>query len=104
MRIVLLMMNPQDTLDVQSARTQSLTDGMRRGSIWYDDGSIVLQVQQTQFRVHRSLLCQYSEIFRDMFHASQPDPDEELVEGCPVVELQDKAEDWQYVLTALFIS
>ena len=39
-----------------------------------------------------------------MFHASQPDPDEELVEGCPVVELQDKAEDWQYVLTALFIS
>ena len=97
-------MNLQDSRSVQSARTQLSIDGMRRGSIWYDDGSLVLQVQQTQFRVHRSLLCQYSEIFRDMCYASMPGPDEEFVEGCPVVELADNVEDWHHVLTALFIS
>lgn len=95
-------MDSHDHRGAKRARTQSLTEGMKRGSVWYDDGSLVLQVQQTQFRVHRSLLCQHSEIFADMFQVSQPGPEDELVDGCPVVDLPDNAEDWQHVLTALF--
>ncbi|KAJ6581624.1 hypothetical protein B0H19DRAFT_1116050 [Mycena capillaripes] len=72
-----------------------------RSDIWYPDGSVVLQVQDTQFRVHWSVLAQHSSFFRDMQALPQP-PDGPSVDGCPVVELQDAIEDVKHLLPALY--
>ncbi|CAA7266032.1 unnamed protein product [Cyclocybe aegerita] len=72
-----------------------------RSDIWMDDGSIVLQAEFTQFRVHRTMLTRHSNIFKDMFSVSQPSSDL-TVEGCPVVHLSDSAQDMKYVLSALY--
>ncbi|EDR01820.1 uncharacterized protein LACBIDRAFT_310551 [Laccaria bicolor S238N-H82] len=69
-----------------------------RSTIWYDDGSVVLQAECTQFRVHRTLLCQNSTIFTDMFSIPQPSPEESPMEGCALVRLPDSAEEVETVL------
>ncbi|KAJ7725626.1 hypothetical protein DFH07DRAFT_970766 [Mycena maculata] len=51
-----------------------------RSDIWHIDGSVVLQVENTQFRP----------------------PDQSSVEGCPVLELQDDHVDVNYLLKALY--
>jgi len=76
----------------------------RMEHLWFDDGSIVLQAETTQFRVHRSVLSTNSEIFRDMFAVPQPTVGDEVIEGCSIVHLSDSAEDWTYVLNALYDS
>lgn len=77
---------------------------VRSPGLWFDDGSIVIQVEDTQFRVHRSMLSKYSVIFRDMFTVPQPPASDEeaMVEGCLVVQLQDSAHDWVIVLQAMY--
>ncbi|KAJ7081776.1 hypothetical protein B0H15DRAFT_445112 [Mycena belliarum] len=72
-----------------------------RSAIWHPDGSVVLQAGNTQFRVHWSVLALHSSFFRDMQGLPQP-PDQPSVEGCPVVELTDVAEDVTHVLRALY--
>ena len=59
---------------------------------WYADGNVVLQAEDTQFRVHRLLLSLHSEIMKGCFDCPQP-VDNELVEGCPVIHLTDSAKD-----------
>ena len=70
--------------------------------IWYDDGNVVLQAQNTQFKVYRGILAQSSPVFKDMFSFPQPPlEDAQLVDGCPVVHLSDSAEEVRYILRAL---
>ncbi|KII91857.1 hypothetical protein PLICRDRAFT_173653 [Plicaturopsis crispa FD-325 SS-3] len=80
-----------------------------RSDIWMEDGTIVLEAETTQFRVHRSVLRANSAIFADMFEvcgsAEEPDStggSSELVEGCPVIHMPDQSQDWQHVLKALY--
>ncbi|KAF8178639.1 hypothetical protein K438DRAFT_1604668 [Mycena galopus ATCC 62051] len=72
-----------------------------RSGVWYKDGSVVLQVENTQFRVHWGVLSQQSSFFRDMQELPQP-PDQLSVEGCPVVNLHDSVVDAQHLLSALY--
>ncbi|KAJ7169113.1 hypothetical protein C8R43DRAFT_982299 [Mycena crocata] len=51
-----------------------------RSNIWHKDGSVVLQVENTQFRVHWG-------------------PN---VDGCPVIDLPDAMVDVEYLLKALY--
>lgn len=68
--------------------------------IWFEDGNVVLQVDRTQFRVHRSILSRHSSVFADMFALPQPNDTSDWVEGCPVVIMSgDEAEDWEMVLS-----
>ncbi|KAF8871799.1 hypothetical protein CPB84DRAFT_1691896 [Gymnopilus junonius] len=72
-----------------------------RSPIWFDDGSIVLQVENTQFRVHRAILSKHSEILEGLFTVPQP-KDQPLVEGCVIVQFPDKAEDWEGLLSYIY--
>ncbi|KAJ7782672.1 hypothetical protein B0H16DRAFT_1402918 [Mycena metata] len=84
------------------AKRQRTEDAsITRSSIWYKDGSVVLQAQNTQFRVHWSFLSQNSSFFRDLENLPQP-PEQPTVDGCPVVELPDNADDVKYLLKALY--
>ena len=69
--------------------------------MWFEDGNVILVAQGIGFRVYKGALGRASEVFGDMFTLAKPS-DPNTVEGCPVVELSDKAEDFLYLLDAVF--
>ncbi|KAJ7287177.1 hypothetical protein C8J57DRAFT_995026, partial [Mycena rebaudengoi] len=68
--------------------------------IWHTDGSVVLQAQNTQFRVHWSVLSLNSSFFREMQGLPQP-PDQPSIDGCIIIQLSDSVEDVEHLLKAL---
>ena len=77
-------------------------DTPTRSDIWYSDGSIVLQAENVQFKVHQTVLAKHSKVFADMLAVGDPDPAEQLVNGCPLVVIQDSAEDVRHMLSILY--
>ncbi|EPQ50350.1 hypothetical protein GLOTRDRAFT_97076 [Gloeophyllum trabeum ATCC 11539] len=69
--------------------------------LWYEDGTIVLQVGNTLFRVYRGVLAEHSSTFRDMFAIPQPD-EIDSYEECPLVALHDHASEMIHFLLAIF--
>ncbi|VDC03441.1 unnamed protein product [Peniophora sp. CBMAI 1063] len=55
--------------------------------LWFADGNVILRCEQTDFRVHRSLLATHSEVFRDMFTVGTPM--NQAYDDVPVVHLAD---------------
>ncbi|KZP23500.1 hypothetical protein FIBSPDRAFT_952021 [Athelia psychrophila] len=86
------------------ANEQTRLAPVNRSDIWFHDGNIVLQAERTQFKIHGGILAQSSTVFNDMLSIPQPlgpAPAYGMVEGCPVVQLSDSAEDVTFVLKAL---
>ena len=76
---------------------------VRSPDYWFEDGNIVLQAENTQFRIHKGILARHSSVFKDMVGIPQPSTSEEdLVEGCPLVRLSDAAKDWTNVLSIIY--
>ncbi|KJA22605.1 hypothetical protein HYPSUDRAFT_164179 [Hypholoma sublateritium FD-334 SS-4] len=73
----------------------------RSARFWFDDGNVVLQAGNTQFRVHRSHLVLHSEIMKDCFSCPQPDG-VPAVEGCPLVHLPDSVQDIENLCALLY--
>ncbi|KAF7297799.1 BTB domain-containing protein [Mycena kentingensis (nom. inval.)] len=95
---------PTEERPAKRAREDSSVEStvIRSPDYWFEDGSIILQAETTQFRVVKSVLAIHSTVFRDMFSVPLP-ADEPLVEGCPVVFLPgDKAGDWKHLLDAMY--
>ncbi|KAF5375824.1 hypothetical protein D9757_011187 [Collybiopsis confluens] len=70
---------------------------------WLYDGSIVLWQENSLFRVHQTVLANSSEIFSTLFTLPQSTNDvQEFIEGCPIVMLHDRAQDFQDLLNALY--
>ncbi|KAF7326808.1 hypothetical protein MSAN_02496200 [Mycena sanguinolenta] len=79
------------------------TQVKRIPELWFDDGNIILQAGNSQFRVYRGILAARSTVFQDMLSLPQP-PDSELVDGCPTVRLPDSERDVTVFLRAIFDS
>ncbi|KAH9481033.1 hypothetical protein JR316_0005552 [Psilocybe cubensis] len=75
----------------------------RSNTLWFEDGTIVLQAESTQFRVYLGLLSLNSK--HPVFHGEQPGPGLQYgvdeVEGCPVMTVNGTAEDWEQVLLTI---
>ncbi|KAJ7689849.1 hypothetical protein B0H17DRAFT_904472, partial [Mycena rosella] len=69
--------------------------------LWFEDGNIVIQAGNSQFRLYRGILAARSPVFQDMLSFPQPS-DSELVEGCPLVRLPDVAIEVTAFLKAIF--
>ncbi|KAG9019738.1 hypothetical protein FRB90_009608 [Tulasnella sp. 427] len=78
---------------------------------WYEDGNFCFLVENTAYRLHRSLLARRSSVMADLFTLPQripdPDPDDLFktpthIDGIPVVKLHDKAEDFSNVLNIIY--
>lgn len=76
----------------------------RSTAIWFEDGNIILEAEDTQFRVHKSVLALHSSVLSDMFLLAMPDTESGLVEeGCPIVELKDDlASEWEELLSLIY--
>ncbi|KAF8142000.1 hypothetical protein EV363DRAFT_41413 [Boletus edulis] len=103
-------LDQEDTSDTQCTESAGCQDPLvRHPDLWFSDGSIVLQAENTLFRVHKSLLARHSGFFHDLFTLPQPEVDTKLlsvqssgdIEGCPVLRLHDAPEDVANLLTAL---
>lgn len=71
-----------------------------QSSPWYDDGNVILQAANVQFKVHQSILGQNSAVFRHMLSLAVP---EEMGDaGCPVIGLSDSASDVNHLLNAVY--
>lgn len=70
-------------------------------SLWYNDGSVVLKAGDDFFRVHSSILSQKSPIFASLLLQSQTEVSESY-EGCPMVTLNDDAEELRQLLLTLY--
>ncbi|KAJ7061520.1 hypothetical protein C8F01DRAFT_1369051 [Mycena amicta] len=79
----------------------SETRPRRIEDLWFDDGDLVLQAGQAQYRVYRVLLGMHSPVFRDMLGFPQP-ADYERVEDQPLVHLPDLEAEVTPFLKALF--
>nr|GAT42934.1 predicted protein [Mycena chlorophos] len=77
------------------------SDLERVESLWFSDGNVVLQAGNVQFRVYSGLLAQKSRVFADLLACPQPEEDS-VIEGCPVMHLDDSAADTLYFLKAVF--
>ncbi|KAF7299334.1 BTB domain-containing protein [Mycena indigotica] len=75
----------------------------RSKDYWFEDGNIILQVQQTQFCLSKSILALHSPVFRQMFSVPSRLPlDEPLSKECPIVVLRDESQDWEHLLGVIF--
>jgi len=73
----------------------------RHEEFWLYDGSIVLAVENSLFRVHQTILANHSEVFADLFTVPQPDG-EFMIDGCHVVHLYDDERDFVDLLMAVY--
>ncbi|KDR79507.1 hypothetical protein GALMADRAFT_243610 [Galerina marginata CBS 339.88] len=74
---------------------------VRSPDFWFEDGNIIIQAQNTQFRVYRGSIARQSAVFNVMFGLPQPEG-EILVDGCPIVYLDDASQDWKNLFTILY--
>lgn len=80
----------------ESSRCKRDTD------LWFQDGSVVLCADDTLFRVYSGILAQASPVFEDMFACPQPALEEdEMYDGCPLVQMPDSAQDLKPFLRAV---
>ncbi|KAG0701990.1 hypothetical protein DFH29DRAFT_999760 [Suillus ampliporus] len=68
--------------------------------LWYDDGSIVLKAGDKLFRVHRSILSQKSSVFATKLQIRAEST--ETHNGCPVLTLDDDAEELRQLLLTIY--
>ena len=64
----------------------------------FDDGNIIIAVEQTHFRVYGGVLASLSSVFANMFTNLQPTKANMRNYGCPLIELTNSAEDWEIIL------
>jgi hypothetical protein len=69
--------------------------------LWFPDGNVVLEAENTRFRIYQGVLVQNSPIFADMLSIPQPSNPEQH-EGTMLARLPDTAEEMLYFLMALF--
>ncbi|KAI0832373.1 hypothetical protein BC628DRAFT_1528243 [Trametes gibbosa] len=75
----------------------------RHHEYFFTDGNVVLQIEDTQYKLHRSLLEKHSPIFRELFTIPQP---EGSTEGCtednPIFLSGIQADDFTRFLGLLY--
>lgn len=75
----------------------------RHTKLWFSDGSVILNVQRTLFKVHKTMLSTYSTVMADMFSLPEAGPaNPPMIEGCPVVVMFDDAEEFADLLSVMY--
>ncbi|KAH8826503.1 hypothetical protein DL96DRAFT_1711073 [Flagelloscypha sp. PMI_526] len=81
-------------IDPQPDSPQKVTD------LWFDDGNLVIKASNRLFKVHRGTLAAQSPVFADML-SLPPSQDQEILDGCPLVEMPDEPMSVEFFLRAI---
>ena len=88
--------HPLTALDKVQAAT-------RDSEYWFEDGNLILLAQGVSFRIYKGLLAEHSSFFHSMFQVAQATPAmEELVDGCPFLELYDSPNDLRELFRLIY--
>ncbi|KJA15530.1 hypothetical protein HYPSUDRAFT_148990 [Hypholoma sublateritium FD-334 SS-4] len=72
--------------------------------LWFDDGNLILQAENSLFRIYRGLLSARSSVFKDMLAFPPPEGGNPMMDGCHIVTVHDSAKDMGFFLRAVFDS
>lgn len=90
------------TAQVLRAVTNPYPGGRTRSvEIRFEDGNLVLRTPTKEYSLHRGILSAHSTVPRDILKIPQPQ-DQEVVEGCPVVDVTDSVEQWDTPLAVMY--
>ncbi|KLO17799.1 hypothetical protein SCHPADRAFT_925657 [Schizopora paradoxa] len=81
--------------------TSAAAKALRHETHWYLDGSVVVHMQNTIFRLHRSALVRKSDFFARLFEEMGDGARVEKMSGCPIVRVKGDPEDFAILLDAL---
>ncbi|KAF8148283.1 hypothetical protein B0H34DRAFT_668990 [Crassisporium funariophilum] len=83
-----------------------MTDGSdtlkRVPELWFDDGNIVFQAENRQFRLHKSIIALRSSVFKEILSVQSIGKEEDLVDDCVVIQLSDGAILAEFFFTAIY--
>lgn len=65
-----------------------------RSSIWFEDGNVVLEAENVQFKVHKSILGKRSAVLRAILDAEQP--------AGQIIRLEDSSMDILHFLSIVY--
>ena len=85
----------------EDSYTPNMEATKRSAQFWFEDGNVVLQAQDSLFRVHRSHLILHSDVMKDFFSCPQPEG-APTIEGCPLIHLPDSKLDISNLCTLLY--
>ncbi|KIM37361.1 hypothetical protein M413DRAFT_20350 [Hebeloma cylindrosporum] len=75
---------------------------VRHHEFYFSDGSVVIIVERTAFRVHQSILARHSEVFNGLWEVPQPSR-MEVYDGCPSMHLSgDSVDDFVDVMRVIY--
>ncbi|KAJ6510116.1 hypothetical protein C8R47DRAFT_1065327 [Mycena vitilis] len=75
------------------------SDYPRSAAIWFEDGNIIIRTRTRMFRLYKGLLAHKSAFFRSL--VSQPKTDEETIDGCSVIDMNDDADELEIFLSTI---
>ncbi|KAF7288380.1 F-box domain-containing protein [Mycena chlorophos] len=73
---------------------------LTRSEVWFDDGNLIVQAQNTLFRVSRGVLAYHAPGIVELLN--DPERMVDHIEGVELLVLQDAAEDVEVVFKQLF--
>jgi hypothetical protein len=102
--LTLSLPSPQTHPNMQPEKRKRTEDGSDdpdpiRSDIWFADGSIIIQAERTQFRVHQGTLSACSEVLKAALDSMG---ETKGVEGCPLLCVPDSSINMAYLLRAIF--
>ncbi|KAG5641938.1 hypothetical protein DXG03_003948 [Asterophora parasitica] len=81
---------------IETSPDDGLCDKPKPIDVWFEDGTLLIKAEGTEFKVYRGILASKSTVFRDMFELN-PHTTQEV----PVLELSVSALDLAFFLKAL---
>ncbi|KAG8817801.1 hypothetical protein FRC18_000343 [Serendipita sp. 400] len=70
----------------------------RHHNLYFEDGTLVMQVENAIFKVHRSLLAQYSTVIQNMLSVPSGQPPQDSTDEKPLVMSGDSVAGWELLL------
>lgn len=101
MQLTMMHLNAEFSSNRHAAILQEFEVPVRHPELCFEDANLAVVTGRQYFLVHQGPLCHHSSIFRELIGSLQPD-DGRLLEGRPVLPLQDSTEDMTYFLRALY--
>ena len=89
-------------MEVDSHSSTDPSSLTRHPDLWFEDGNIVIHAGATVFKVLKSMLSKESQLFKDMFSLPQSSAAGETYDGCALLHVQETAEDFCLLLSAIF--
>ena len=74
---------------------------VKHPDFYFPDGSVVIIVEKTAFRIHKYVLARHSEVFNGMWDIPQPLVSD-MYDGCPTVKLADSKSDFIEVMKVMY--